>query len=1237
MRKKAVELKEKKSFEKIIRIIFPEIQVIDKIKMEGFIDKTVVFKKYRSISNNIAKSEIKEKVSSSLDNLYSKGTEVSTEVPLGTSDVTNYSKKAVSENFKTKTENKNLIDIDGKFDFIEAELNKYVLSQQEYIKGLSLAFKRSFLLKKTDGIKNIIFISGTSGTGRHLSVKVIGKLLKDAGLIRNGHFNSIDLTKYTLEKHIEDLFIPDLYRCFYENGDIVLFDDIDSAIPSIIEVISRIGIDEKIQVNKRYKEQLGSMSDITGNLTVNATDEIDVNGKYFIFITEKNEREILSMFSSRFNEKVYDILTTNRLDSNAINTITHFELEDCLKNIKHDLNLIVEASYDIEKIVVDNFQKDQGAHGIKEYIENNIYKPLVQLKLKENPITNNIYSIKYIEKEFVLDCGANKYGLSNYINKKNMDISLSEIKKELSNIIGLNSVKDFVLGLEQNMKMQELRRGHGEKSSKISLHTIFTGNPGTGKTTIARIVAKYLKYLGYLSSGHLIEVSRNDLIGQYLGHTAEKTMNKINSAKGGVLFIDEAYSLVRDENDPFGKEAIDTLVKAMEDYRDDLVVILAGYVDEMNMFLKTNPGLKSRFNNIIEFKDYTTEELVEITKVISRSKGYSIHEDAYSDLYDLYNRKQIKGKNDSGNGRLVRNVVEKAITSQAVRLSKLDTKDITKEQLGSLTIEDFGVVEKVEYNLENHLSEIIGLDEVKEFLREIQVQMKVNKKRKELGVTIDSSQTLNMIFTGNPGTGKTTVARIVAEVMNGMGYLKSSEVVEVDRTELIGQHIGETTKKVQEIFMSALGGILFIDEAYSLFSGDNDPYGREAVDTLVKLIEDHREDIIVIMAGYSKEMSKFLQSNSGLKSRFPLSINFADYSEEELFMIGKAMLDSKGFVIDSQAEEAFKKSIRLQKKKFGVDGGNGRLVRNIIEKTIRRQNTRIIKLEEIDNENIKTLLAEDFYSDENFMVSSFNLEKELNKVIGLEDVKDFIRSLEAQIKIRNARKAANLSYDEGQTLHMIFKGNPGTGKTTMARIIGGILNNLGVLPTNKFVETDRSGLVAGYVGQTAMKTREVMESAIGGILFIDEAYSLWQNGNKGSDFGKEAIDTLVKKMDDNRENLVVILAGYSDDMDEFLEVNPGLKSRFANIIEFNDYSVDELLKIAKCIYDSKGYILTEGAEVKMKTIFEKIINISDFGNGRYVRNLYEKSIRNQAVRLSSDNDLTKEELIAIIEQDITEV
>jgi SpoVK/Ycf46/Vps4 family AAA+-type ATPase len=346
------------------------------------------------------------------------------------------------------------------------------------------------------------------------------------------------------------------------------------------------------------------------------------------------------------------------------------------------------------------------------------------------------------------------------------------------------------------------------------------------------------------------------------------------------------------------------------------------------------------------------------------------------------------------------------------------------------------------------------------------------------------------------------------------------------------------------------------------------------------------------------------------------------------------MISSKGFIITEAAKGVLREQAALAHKNSAAHSGNGRMVRNMVEKIMRNQSARIAATDDLPREGLAEITPEDIEAGK-AGDDTFDLEDALSSVVGLTDVKNYLRSLHARLRMQAERKKMGLPVDSAQTLHMIFKGNPGTGKTMIARMVASVLHNIGVVRANKLVETDRAGLVAGYVGQTALKTAEKVSEAIDGVLFIDEAYSLAQGG--ANDFGREAIDTLVKLMDDNRERLVVILAGYSNNMDDFLLANPGLKSRFPNIIEFADYSADELMVIADKLYSARGYALSDGARPKLYALFKNALQEKAFGNGRYVRNVFERSVNKQALRLSNDAELSREGLSAIEISDIEEV
>lgn len=527
----------------------------------------------------------------------------------------------------------------------------------------------------------------------------------------------------------------------------------------------------------------------------------------------------------------------------------------------------------------------------------------------------------------------------------------------LNNLIGLSEVKKFVSELKDFVEIENMRRAAGQKQTKPTLHMVFTGNPGTGKTTVARIVADILKSLGVVSKGQLIEVTREDLVEGYIGQTALKTKKVIEQATGGVLFIDEAYSLSRGGEQDFGKEAIDTLVKAMDEKREDLVVIVAGYTKEMQEFMKENSGLSSRFPLDVEFKDYTPGELLQILKKSLNEKKFSIAQDTEKDLQRFLEQNTIAGRNDSGNGRLVRNLVDQAIRKQSSRLKKEGS--FSKEKLMELQLSDFGLERNQDFQLEDQLSAIVGNSAIKEKIRMMEAQFKINRTRESKGL---ATETLgyHMVFQGNPGTGKTTIARIMASLMKELGIVKKGHLVEVTREDLVAGYVGQTALKTKAVIDQALGGILFIDEAYALTSGGADDFGQEAINTLVKAMEEHRNELVVILAGYTGEMEQFFNSNSGLRSRFSNIFEFEDYSPDELMEIFKKMVNTRGYRLDIESKvHAMLYFHRLKKE---PSQGNGRLVRNVLDQAIQNQALRLTKVpqENLTVQDLELLIFDDF-------------------------------------------------------------------------------------------------------------------------------------------------------------------------------------------------------------------------------------------------------------------------------------
>lgn len=1201
----------------IAKFLFPEWQIVEAVKQNGFILRT-----------NKEKPQVI--AGSGVNNQYAvlSGNQLQTKT-VQTGAVGEY-KAADGDSTipyqEIKTVNVNAEKISVLFNELRAEMGKITIGQTCYLDKLCLAFKRPFVAGYDKfKPKNVIFILGSKGTGKHASIVSITRLLQERKLIIGNAPLTLDLSLYAASSE-STLFFSDLYKCLYGTSEIVVFDKFDKCHSNFIDIVTTLVLDGKYTLPSRYMVQDNNLIEASGVLLKSSISEITANNKYFVFISEKTDKEIYEVFGARFMDVIGDIVYTETLGKDDLRLIAleivYAIKQKCAKN----LAMSVTCDESIVELIAASYKNAIGVNGMTDFAEKHIYRPLSEYKLQKMTNGNQSVFLQVVNGESTAQIDDETIVLSSVLPQKH-SYGIDAVKKELESIVGLESVKKYILSLEDNLKVQRMRQQSGYKTGLTTMHMIFTGNPGTGKTTVARIVANYLKALGVLSVGQLREVTRADLVGQYVGHTAKLTNDVIKSALGGVLFIDEAYALCRDKQDTFGLEAIDALVKGIEDNREDLVVILAGYTDEMAAFTKINSGLKSRFPNLINFEDYTSEQMYRIAQLTAKSKGYVIADGCKDAMIKLFDKKQIRGRNDSGNGRLVRNIIESAILNQSNRM--LTDSD---EQMDLLTYADFKFEDTNKFDLEVSLQKIIGLETVKDFVRTQHKLLIAQEKRRSAGIGVDTSQALNLIFSGNPGTGKTTVARIIARMFQEMGLLKSGHLVETDRGGLVAEYVGQTAQKTEEVFKSALGGVLFIDEAYAL-SSDSGGFGEEAIDTLVKLIEDYRGETIVILAGYKKEMSDFLKVNSGLESRFPLNIDFPDYSIDELHEIALKMVTERGFIIAEEACSSLKEQIGLLHKRSNAYSGNARMIRNCIDEIMRKQSVRIAT-QEVAVDQMNLIMAQDIEGRSN-QSNNFDLERELAKIVGLDEVKAYICSLHARLRLQSERKKLGLVVDTAQTLHMIFKGNPGTGKTMLARIIAEVLFNINVIRTNKLVETDRAGLVAGYVGQTAIKTKEKFMEALDGILFIDEAYSLSQGG--ANDFGREAIDTLVKLIDDYRDRVVVILAGYSEDMDGFLMTNPGLKSRFPNIIEFVDYNTEQLMQISEMLFHSKGYELEPQAKIKLYEILDNERLGAHFGNGRYVRNLFEKTVNNQALRLSTDMDLTKDELIMITATDIERV
>ena len=683
----------------------------------------------------------------------------------------------------------------------------------------------------------------------------------------------------------------------------------------------------------------------------------------------------------------------------------------------------------------------------------------------------------------------------------------------------------------------------------------------------------------------------------------------------GVKEFIEDYRKYREESKSYTlrEKQIENMILNLTSMTTQNFIIIEGTTDEINSLL----GLDSR----IQFVYGNNRIQIPAMSVDDMWKMY--YKDMTSDLIEELRENKEKYEKE------FKEYVEKnkaflPISNMEI-VKYLVTYATSKDKI--VFPEDIYKKETVEESLRN----IVGLKNVKEKLKEFEKFMLFKARITAENINVKTGN-MHMIFTGNPGTGKTTIARIMAKMLFDMGMIKENKLIEVERKDLVAQYVGQTAIKTAEVIDKARGGVLFIDEAYTLSrSKSTSDFGTEAIDTLIKSMEDLKDELVVIFAGYRDEMRTFVDANPGIASRIGYNFEFQDYTPSELLDIFFLKIRNMGLEFEKEIETPVEEIIKYFSKEKNF--GNARFIDKLFQVIL-------MKHAQNESENIKLISLADIPTIEEIKntndKNNVNDVKEMmNEMVGMTEVKEKVLEFEDYVEFVKKARNNKINIPIGN-MHMIFTGNPGTGKTTFARVIAKLLFEFGIVHENKLIEVERKDLIGEYIGQTAVKTTEVIDRAMGGVLFIDEAYtlSLYEKGSR--DFGAEAIATLIKAMEDKKEQFVVIFAGYKNEMKGFIESNPGIASRIGYVFDFPNYTAEELTEIFKRKIEKMGFKLEDGAIEKVIQVMRYFRSVKNFGNGRFVDKVVQETIMNSARLKNDDVTIIRAESVPAIKE-MTEV
>lgn len=970
---------------------------------------------------------------------------------------------------------------------------------------------------------------------------------------------------------------------------------------------------------------------------INYDEKIDQNEKieYPMYKTNNNH-EISHSKKNDAIKNINDFLLKLNTENNAI----------CLTNIDDKYFTFIGVTKSDKKENIEELLKkiyEYLQKNINDFFITNIYDDdeIKIIELSENFIYKEISA-----KEFLID---NVYELvDNYenciiiqkyfetLNEYNYNVRELGRRKDTLNYdfisstnIGKKMTKEMLLKkfnsvlYNDNLKKEIDRIYQSKKEENIKFnpfhYEIYEENDGDREEIykclgIALYNNKRIKQRYILK----LKIDMND------NFVSNKSMKTILKNEEGALVCIEFYVDINNKPgryEVFDKIRFNELMDIIKEYKDKIEFVF--YFDKYQKEMK-NQVLESLYEiKLIKIKNViSVDKISEYVDKILKEKNL-VRDERLDNL--------IKTANKKLTGYVINNIINGWQNEKFINIYYPEYKSFIKEN----------TIERNDENAYEKFMSMVGLNNVKKIINQIIDHHKIENLKKEKFLEeknksiINSTykpmiQPLHMAFFGNPGTAKTTVAKLLAKIFYENGLIKSAKCIQYNQEKI----------SLKKAFELAYGGILFIDEAYQYIGMP------DFIANLVELMEVNRNDVVVILAGYKNETEAFLYSNPGFESRIKYKITFEDYNEEELWQILKNMAKEKDLIIENESiKEKLMPLFTTAQVKHNL--GNGRLIRNILEAANMNKSKRFCKnIEEtkkLTYEEINTLTLEDFDIDFESLINVKILDigkepkKEFYELIGLTKAKKLIEKIIAEAKIniiRNKlcenRESENLIKNP---MHLAFVGNPGTAKTTVARLFARILKEENIIKNPNIVEVGRKNLIGQFVGQTAPLVKKAFDEAKGGILFIDEAYALLDDYKGG--YGEEAINTIIQEMENKRNEVIVIFAGYTDRMNEFIANNEGMKSRINYIIEFEDYNSDELTKIFALICKNKKLLYKQNVLKYIKEKFSEITKNSNFkflGNGRFVRKVVEAAKLNMDYRLSL---LKKEKFDKIIINTLT--